>query len=489
MSDDNRFPPNGEGPAGETPANTPDRANDVSASGEFLDMMRQAAARASKTRRPEPSWADPPIPQRPARPKPSTPAEPGPPAKPADPTPAVPAASAETPPTPPDSPAETEPGVRKRMTLEVPGRVERPKPTPIINGVPTAGPDRTDTGEQRAVWPRPTPVINGVRTAPPEVEAAPELPPVVIEQEPAPTDELIPETADEDAEEDAVEVDPEEDEYRLAVLRERERRLSRRKTRRRSQAVGVFGGMFRALIVVFVAAGLMATIFTWWTPPGFLSNNLRQDLSAAMATQGATPAVVGQPTPNWARRIGVVSGHRGPENDPGAVCPDGLTEAEINFNVSSLVVQNLRGLGYNVDLLDEFDTRLNNYQAAALVSVHANSCQDYGEPVSGYLIAAAAARITARGNDDLLVGCISQHYGELTGLERRPGVTIDMTDYHSFREIHAFTPAAIIELGFLRGDRELLTTRPDLLARAITDGVLCFLEPGELGIPLLPQTN
>jgi hypothetical protein len=105
--------------------------------------------------------------------------------------------------------------------------------------------------------------------------------------------------------------------------------------------------------------------------------------------------------------------------------------------------------------------------------------------VSGYLIAAAAARITARGTDDLLVDCISQHYGELTGMERRPEVTIDMTDYHSFREIHAFTPAAIIELGFLRGDRELLTTKPDLLARAITDGVLCFLEPGELGIPVL----
>jgi hypothetical protein len=54
-----------------------------------------------------------------------------------------------------------------------------------------------------------------------------------------------------------------------------------------------------------------------------------------------------------------------------------------------------------------------------------------------------------------------------------------MTDYHSFREIHSLTPAAIIELGFMLADRAIMADQPDLLARGITDGVLCFLEPGE----------
>jgi N-acetylmuramoyl-L-alanine amidase len=253
----------------------------------------------------------------------------------------------------------------------------------------------------------------------------------------------------------------------------------RRRRRAVRNTVGVFGGLFRSFIVVAAAAGLTATIFTWWTPTAFLSQTLRDDLSAAIiASAEPTTLPTTAPTPNWARRIGIVSGHRGPQNDPGAVCPDGLTEASINFNVAQQVVRNLRGRGYTVDLLDEFDPRLDNYQAAALVSIHANTCQDFGEPVSGFLIAAAAARVSARGTDELLVGCVARHYAVASGLQRRDGVTVDMTDYHTFREIHPLTAAAIIELGFMLADRQILTERPDLLAAGITDGILCFLEPG-----------
>ncbi|MBK9747458.1 MAG: N-acetylmuramoyl-L-alanine amidase [Chloroflexi bacterium] len=256
-------------------------------------------------------------------------------------------------------------------------------------------------------------------------------------------------------------------------------RRSQRGQKRVRRRLSMVGGFLRSIIVVVVAAGLMATIFTWWTPNGFIADGVRAELSIVMATQ-AVPTIVptSQPTPNWAMRIGIVSGHRGPEDDPGAVCPDGLTEAEINFAVAQRVVDSLRGLGYTVDLLDEFDPRLQNYQAAALVSIHANTCQSWGiETVSGYLIAAAAARISARGNDDALVECIAGTYAASTQLQRRTGVTIDMTDYHSFREIHPLTPAAIIELGFMLADRDLLVNRQEDMARGITDGVLCYLSP------------
>lgn len=276
-----------------------------------------------------------------------------------------------------------------------------------------------------------------------------------------------------------------------AVPASRDRRKERRAASKSTgggrvrKTVGVFGGIIRSFVLVIAAAGLTATIFTWFTPSDFINRSVRQELSAALATDTAPLSPTLPPTPNWARRIGIVSGHRGPQNDPGAVCPDGLTEAEINFNVASQVVQNLRARGYTVDLLDEFDPRLDNYEASALVSIHANTCQDFGERVSGFLIAAAAARVTARGNDQLLVDCIAQHYAVASGLERREGVTVDMTDYHTFREINALTPAAIIELGFMLADRDLLTGRPDVLADGITDGILCFLEPGVVPGPQL----
>ncbi len=71
------------------------------------------------------------------------------------------------------------------------------------------------------------------------------------------------------------------------------------------------------------------------------------------------------------RRIGIVAGHSG--NDPGAVCPDGLTEAQVNMMVAEAVVRELRARGATVDLLAEFDERLAGYRADAFVSIRAPS--------------------------------------------------------------------------------------------------------------------
>lgn len=271
----------------------------------------------------------------------------------------------------------------------------------------------------------------------------------------------------------------EDDPRQSAMEEQRVRRVKRRKARRRQQTVGVLGGIIRSVIVIVIAAGLMATIFTWWTPSQFISEDVKKELSVAQATSQSTAVPTVLPTPNWLRRVGIVAGHHGPQvpPDPGAVCPDGLTEASVVFSVAQMVVRNLRGRGYSVDLLDEFDPRLDNYQAAALVSIHANTCQDFGELVSGFLIASAAARRNVRGDDEILVECIGRYYQQAVNLERREGLTVDMTDYHTFREIHPLTPAAIIELGFLLADRTVLTEQQEQMAQGITDGIVCFLEP------------
>jgi N-acetylmuramoyl-L-alanine amidase len=283
-----------------------------------------------------------------------------------------------------------------------------------------------------------------------------------------------------------------EEERRAAAALENERirRIKKRQTVRHQRRVGVLGGVIRALLVVTFAAGLMATILSWFTSPDFLRPDMRRNLSVALFSDRPTVVPTIAPTPNWARTIGIVSGHRGPGQfasyDPGAVCEDGLRENDINFAVASKVVLALRQRGYSVLLLDEFDPRLEDFQAAALVSIHSNTCYNYDPPVSGFLVAKAAAK-PAEGPDDQLANCIGTIYGQITGMYWRPGATEHMTDYHSFREVHPLTPGAILELGFMRADREKLTNQQDMLAQGITEGILCFLEPDN-PFGILPAT-
>ncbi|MDX1521888.1 MAG: N-acetylmuramoyl-L-alanine amidase, partial [Anaerolineae bacterium] len=50
--------------------------------------------------------------------------------------------------------------------------------------------------------------------------------------------------------------------------------------------------------------------------------------------------------------VGVVSGHKG--YDPGAVCDDGLTEADVNYVVAQEVVALLQRRGIRAEVLDEY---------------------------------------------------------------------------------------------------------------------------------------
>jgi len=168
-------------------------------------------------------------------------------------------------------------------------------------------------------------------------------------------------------------------------------------------------------------------------------------------------------------RIGIVAGHRG--SDSGAVCDDGLTEAEVNFNIAEMVLANLRLRGIRTNILEEFDERLNGYSGTALISIHADSCQYINDGATGFKI--AGSTIT---DSSLLLSCMEDAYRTSTLLPFHANtMTADMLDYHAFREIGLGTPAVIIETGFMNLDRELLTTHADTPANAITDGILCFL--------------
>ncbi len=161
------------------------------------------------------------------------------------------------------------------------------------------------------------------------------------------------------------------------------------------------------------------------------------------------------------------------------MCPDGLMEVDINLDIAQRVVYSLLTLGYQADLLKEFDPRLEGYQADALISIHADSCEPYPDatpPASGFKVASVEDSL-APEEEERLVACLAQCYAARTGMYfHATSITSDMTRYHTFSEIQAQTPAAIIEIGFMHADRDLLTQRADLVAQGIVDGIICFIE-------------
>ncbi len=246
-----------------------------------------------------------------------------------------------------------------------------------------------------------------------------------------------------------------------------QRRLSRRAPRRR-QSVNVIAPILGIAI-------LLATLFTSLSPTSFSTATLSDKLTLLLTPQAVSnPIIPVEP----ALRIGIVSGHRG--NDSGAVCTDAdgnvtLTEADVNFKIATLVVQKLTKLGFQVDLLNEFDTRLNGYRAVALLSIHNDSCQYINPEATGFKVAAALDTRDANRASRLLA-CMIDRYHSATGLPfHANSITPDMTSYHAFSEIDPNTVAAIIETGFLNLDQEILTQHTDLVADGVVNGILCFV--------------
>jgi N-acetylmuramoyl-L-alanine amidase len=242
---------------------------------------------------------------------------------------------------------------------------------------------------------------------------------------------------------------------------------------------------------------IFATLFTWWTPNAFLPAESVDRLSVALATATAgrvsfvpTLTPVGmQPPPGTlppaATKIGIVSGHRGNHPatglpDPGAVCADGLTtEQAIVEVVAEETAELLRGHGYQVEVLDEWDARLPGYSAAAMVSIHADSCEYINDFATGFKVASFVGSQTL-DQDAKLVSCLITRYAETTGMPFHPSVTRDMTEYHTFAEVGRGTPGAIIEIGFLYLDRQTLTEHPDVIALGVARGLLCYLRAEEI---------
>ena len=226
-----------------------------------------------------------------------------------------------------------------------------------------------------------------------------------------------------------------------------------------------------------IVAVLLATLFTAVRPGSITIGDLTDQIRSILTPQpmGNAADVTTSRTP---LRIGLVAGHLG--NDSGAVCKDAndnvtLTEQELNLKIATLVRDRLTAKGFQVDLLQEYDTRLGGYRGVALVSIHNDSCDYINDQATGFKVAAAMdTRDTNRAMR--LTACLVDRYGRVTGLAyHAESITRDMTEYHTFSEIDPTTIAAIIETGFLNLDQDFLTGHTDLVAEGIVQGILCFV--------------
>lgn len=226
---------------------------------------------------------------------------------------------------------------------------------------------------------------------------------------------------------------------------------------------------FQTLVGISV---VMATLFTMWSPGNiFPKPGLNQPANSNTARLTATPHP--SLTPGLRPKIALISGHM--NNDPGATCPDGLTEASVNYSITFLLQRMLREDGFDVDIMGEKDQRLFQFEGLLMLSIHNDTCQFISTDMSGFKVAVSYVNPIPE-NPKRLLSCLSDRYGKKTNLRYHANtITPDMTRYHAFDEINNKTTAAIIETGFLNLDRDILVNQTERVAQGVREGILCFV--------------
>lgn len=191
----------------------------------------------------------------------------------------------------------------------------------------------------------------------------------------------------------------------------------------------------------------------------------------------ASTAIAEPSPPPPTGRVGLLVGHW--RYDSGTVCADGLREVDVTSDVALRTRAILETRGLDVDLLPEHDPAVpqpptQGYRAAALVAIHADTCEWPG--LSGFKVARWRYS-EMQATDDRLVACLEDAYAAATGLPRSDDtISVNMWNYYAFREVGADTPAAIIELAFMLGDRAFVDAHRYEMALGVADGITCFLD-------------
>lgn len=208
----------------------------------------------------------------------------------------------------------------------------------------------------------------------------------------------------------------------------------------------------------------------------------------AIVQQGIVRIPKPKVDPNEPRRVGIQIGHWQTDDVPKeygtriaaqtGTSWAGYTEVDVTTEIADRIATLLTAQGIKVDILPT--TIPEGYLADVFVSLH---CDGDGVGIlSGFKMAHGSRR---GPYEDKLLSDMKNIYAKETGLGYdAEHVSRAMLGYYPFnwsRYQHAtspFTPAVIIEMGFLSNDddRSLLVDHPDRIATAIANGILKFLD-------------
>jgi hypothetical protein len=205
---------------------------------------------------------------------------------------------------------------------------------------------------------------------------------------------------------------------------------------------------------------------------------------------------------NWERpagplKVGIQVGHwqnasmpeelKNLERNTGASW-GGMTEAEVVLVISELIQQQLQAAGIEAELLPA--TVPPGYVADAFVAIHADG--NTSTKANGFKFSAPARDYA--GTSQALVDIMYDTYAVATGLRVDSSITRRMTSYYAFNwpryeyAIHPFTPAVIVEAGFLTSpvDRVIIVDQPERAATGVANAVIEFLQTESIKRAPLP---
>ncbi len=211
----------------------------------------------------------------------------------------------------------------------------------------------------------------------------------------------------------------------------------------------------------------------------------------------APPAPVPQPVTGSPYRVGIQAGHW--QQDSGSLsCDRTVSEVSITEKVAKKTVEILQRQGIEAEVLPAPINFVHNYSANAFVALHVDFCagNNTGFKVSRWKGAKGTGLNGSGDASDRLVESVWSAYGSATGLpeDHEPGhFTPCMVEYYALnpvdngpicggqytqiRGISDDTPGTIIEMGWLSGDLQFMTSPggQEKMATGIANGILNFL--------------
>lgn len=210
---------------------------------------------------------------------------------------------------------------------------------------------------------------------------------------------------------------------------------------------------------------------------GLLCSLLSVSSSLLAQESSDPPVIVLDPGHGWANESGAI--------DPGAVLGD-LIEKDINLEVAQTTKAYLERCDVDVYLtrngddaehtLFDVDEIVNGYDPTVGISIHTNSGADTDSGTEGWY--------TEGGYDDqqsqALARILPDRISDRLNIPNK-GIHGETTNRHGGLYIHHWqTPSALVEIGYVQGDADLLRNERDKFAQAIAQAALEFvgIDPG-----------